>query len=119
MKSRRNSLMMAGLLVALLVIVPTICLAQFNSSVEGTVSDQTGAVVSNAQVTLHNVQTNIDLHYTTQSPGFYRFSGVGPGDYVVIVVAKGFAKREIKAHVNQDQVESVNVLLSLLAPLHR
>ena len=105
--------MMAGLLVALLIVVPTICRAQFNSSLEGTVSDQTGAVVPGAQITLHNVQTNIDLNDTTQSAGFYRFSGIGPGDYVVIVVAKGFAKREIKAHVNQDQVASVNVSLSL------
>jgi hypothetical protein len=60
MKSRNNLLMMAGLLVVLLTAFPTLCLAQFNSSVEGTVTDQTGAVVGNAQVTLHDLQTNVD-----------------------------------------------------------
>jgi hypothetical protein len=36
-----------------------------------------------------------------------------PGDYQVIVEARGFAKRIINAHVTQDQVASVNVALAL------
>ena len=89
------------------------CFGQFNSSVDGTVSDQTGAVVPSAQVTLHNVQTNIDLKGVTESTGGYRFSGIGPGDYVVIVEAKGFATKSINVHVTQDLVASVNVSLAL------
>lgn len=113
MKSRRKLWMLAGLLVALLAVVPTICRAQFNSNVEGTVSDPSGAVVPNAAITLHSVQTGIDLNDNTNGVGFYRFSGVGPGDYVVIVNARGFAKKEIEAHVNQDQDLAVNVLLAV------
>ena len=87
--------------------------AQFNSNVEGTVSDPAGAVVPNAHVTLHNVQTNIDLSDTTKSAGLFRFSGVGPGDYSVIVDAQGFAKRSTLIHVEQDQSASVNVSLAV------
>jgi hypothetical protein len=89
------------------------CFGQFNSSVEGTVSDPSGAVVPAAPVTLHNAQNGIDLTDSTQSSGFYRFSGVGPGDYVIIVEAKGFAKKSINVHVQQDQIASVNVTLAL------
>jgi hypothetical protein len=89
------------------------CFGQFNSSVEGTVSDPSGAVVPGARVTLHNVATNIDLTGTTESAGLYRFNGIGPGDYQVIVVTKGFAQKTISVHVNQDQAAAVNVSLAL------
>jgi hypothetical protein len=88
-------------------------MAQFNSSVEGTVSDPSGAVVPNAKVALHNAQTGIDLHDTTQSSGIFRFSGVGPGDYSVLVEAQGFNKNSTTVHVLQDQNANVNVSLTL------
>ncbi|HEY1902776.1 MAG TPA: carboxypeptidase regulatory-like domain-containing protein [Terracidiphilus sp.] len=87
--------------------------AQFNSSVEGTVTDQTGAVVPNAQVVLHSRQTGIDLTATTESTGLYRFNAVGPGDYQVIVTATGFEKKTTDAHVVQDEVAAVNVSLGV------
>ena len=87
--------------------------AQFNSSVEGTVTDQTGAVVAKAQVTLQNVQTSISLNTTTESTGLYRFNAVGPGDYRVIVTAAGFEKRTSDVHVEQDEVAAVNVQLGI------
>jgi hypothetical protein len=102
-----------GILILMLFGLATLSHAQFNSSVEGTVTDQTGAVVPNAQVTLHSLQTNIDRNDTTQAAGAYRFSGVGPGDYTVTVAANGFAKKQIKTHVSQDEAAAVNVALSL------
>ena len=89
------------------------CFGQFNSSVEGTVSDPTGAMVPGAQVTLHNAQTNIDLKGAAGSSGYYRFSGIGPGQYQVIVDAKGFMTKTIDVQVTQDEAASVNVKLAL------
>jgi hypothetical protein len=100
-------------LLFLLALPITRCYAQFNSSVEGTVSDQTGALIANAHVTLHNAQTNIDLKDVTKSAGIFRFSGVGPGDYSVIIDAHGFAEKTTTVHVDQDQNASVNVSLAL------
>ncbi len=85
----------------------TTCFAQFNSAVEGTVTDPTGAAVANATVTLHNAQTSVDLHDTTKSAGFFRFSDVGPGDYTVTVEALGFPRNSTSVHVIQDQNASV------------
>jgi hypothetical protein len=93
-------------------LVP-VCWAQFNSSVEGTVTDKTGAVVPNAHVTLHNVQTSIDLSATAESNGNYRFNAVGPGNYQVIVEAQGFAKRVTDVQVLQDEVAAANVTLTV------
>ena len=105
--------LLAILLLTILGNGSRLCLAQFNSSVEGTVSDQTGAVVPGAEVTLHSTQTNIDRRDTTEATGYFRFNGVGPGDYQVIVSANGFAQKITKVHVAQDQAASVNVSLSL------
>ena len=91
------------------------CFAQFNSSVEGTVSDQTGAVVPNAKVTLLDMRTNISRSDTSQAAGYYRFNGIGPGDYQVTVEAQGFEKRSVRTHVTQDQAASVNVSLRVTA----
>jgi hypothetical protein len=93
--------------------VSQLCLAQFNSSVEGTVTDPSGAVIPNAKVTLHDLQTGIDRTDATQATGYYRFNGIGPGDYQVIVDANNFAKKIISVQVTQDQVASVNVTLAL------
>jgi len=113
MKLRRGLWTLTVLTAAVVLIFPRFCFGQFNSSVEGTVSDQTGAVVPNAQITLHSLQTNIDLQNTTNSSGYYRFNAVGPGDYQIIAVAQGFAKKVTNAHVSQDEAASVNVSLAV------
>ncbi len=109
---QKLSVLLAALLV-FVTLMTTRSYAQFNSAVEGTVTDPTGAVVANAAVTLRNMQTGIDLHDTTKSAGIFRFSGVGPGDYTVIVEAQGFARNSTTVHVVQDQNTSANVSLTV------
>lgn len=103
--------LLAMTLFVLLALPLTKCYAQFNSSVEGVVTDPTGALIPNAKVTLHDLQTGIDRADTTQASGYYRFNGIGPGNYEVIVEANNFAKKIISTQVTQDQVDSVNVAL--------
>jgi hypothetical protein len=101
------------ILAVVLFGLTTFSQAQFNSSVAGTVTDQTGAFVAGAQVTLHSMQTGVDLKSTTNSSGIYRFNGTGPGDYQVFVEAQGFARKVIDVQVNQDQAIGVNISLAL------
>jgi hypothetical protein len=91
--SRNRIRLLATALFILLALPLTRCYAQFNSSVEGTVTDPTGAVIGSAQVTLHDLQTNLDRTDATQAAGYYRFNGIGPGDYQVIVEAKGLRRK--------------------------
>ncbi len=67
--------------------------AQSNAAdIQGTVKDSTGAVVTNATVTVRNAGTNFSRNATTNDEGFYRIINVPPGDYEVTVEAANFKK---------------------------
>src|SRR6201985_1423589 len=59
-------------------------------SVGGTVTDPTGAVVPNAQVTAHNVATGVATQATTNGAGIYSIRFLPIGQYEVTVTAQGF-----------------------------
>jgi hypothetical protein len=61
-------------------------------TVVGTVADQSGAMVSNAAVTLLEKATNVKRETTSNQDGLYRFDSVLLGDYTVSVQASGFAE---------------------------
>jgi hypothetical protein len=88
------------------------CYAQFSSNVQGTVTDATGAVITNAVITLHNNGTGADLKQTTNATGYYRFTGVAPGSYNVIAAEKGFASASVAFTVTPDETRGVNVTLA-------
>jgi hypothetical protein len=85
--------------------------AQFGSSVQGTVTDQSGAVVSKAAVTLHNTGTGQDLKGTTDGSGYYRFVAVAPGDYTVNAAQAGFKTASVAVTVTTDENRGVDVVL--------
>lgn len=65
--------------------------AQFESgTVLGTVHDPSGAVLSNANVTLENTRTGLTLDAKTDANGDYEFVNVRLGTYRVRVGAPGF-----------------------------
>jgi len=83
-------------------------------SITGTVTDTSGAVVPNAQVTLLNTDQGITLETRTNNNGGYTFSPVRIGHYTVTVTAQGFAKTTQKnLTVSVAQVLGVNVQLKL------
>ena len=61
-------------------------------SLSGVVTDSTGAVVPNAQVTVKNVDVGLTLSGVTNSAGEFTFSPLRIGRYSVTVAASGFAK---------------------------
>src|SRR5450432_3149328 len=64
--------------------------ASYTAQVRGTVTDQSGAVVPNAKVTLTNDGTNISNSATTDGHGQYVFNGVRPASYTLKVESTGF-----------------------------
>jgi Carboxypeptidase regulatory-like domain len=80
----------------------------------GTVTDPTGAVVQNANITLRNHGTVEALSATTDHDGLYRFSLLPPGNYELTVEAVGFATvvmREIPIQITE--VRSVATQLAV------
>jgi hypothetical protein len=70
-------------------------------SVQGTVTDQTGAVVVSAAVVLTNVNTGSSQNAYTSATGAYSFPVVGVGGYTLTVTQAGFkAYKQSEFQVN-------------------
>jgi Carboxypeptidase regulatory-like domain len=81
-------------------------------SITGTVTDTTGAVVPEAQVTLLNTDQGLTLETHTDATGGYTFSPVRIGHYTVTVSANGFSKTTQKnLTVQVAQTLQVNISL--------
>ena len=63
--------------------------------IAGTVSDPTGAVIPDVQITATNLSTGRMQSTTSGSDGAYRILQVEPGRYSVAFEKSGFAKYEI------------------------
>jgi Carboxypeptidase regulatory-like domain/TonB dependent receptor len=92
------------------VSVPAV--AQFNASVQGTVTDTSGAIIPGATVTVTNQDTGIAKNAKTTNSGFYRVGELPPGTYTVQVEASGFQTNTTGAvQVAAEQPRGVNVQL--------
>lgn len=81
-------------------------------TITGTVQDATGAVISDAQVTLVNTDQGTRLQTRTDNSGGYTFSPLKIGHYTVSVTANGFATTtQENLTVNVNQILMVNVQL--------
>ncbi len=88
--------------------------AQFNSGLEGTVYDPTGAVVPNATVTLHEVSTGVDHNTVTTSAGNYRFTAIPPGAFQITVKATGFETAvQSGITIQNAEIRTLNITLKL------
>ena len=72
-------------LLALTFSAPAWAQSSSTGTVSGSVTDQTGAVVAGATVSLTDVSTNIPRSTTTNSKGSYIFVDVTPGTYNVAI----------------------------------
>ena len=64
--------------------------AQANSELDGIVTDQTGAVVSGAKVTLVDPATAYARTTVSGATGLYDINGLNPANYNLKITAKGF-----------------------------
>ncbi len=71
---------------------------QATTDLRGTVTDPSGAAVANANVTLHNVDTDLERKTVTGPDGSYGFHEILPGKYQVTIEAQGF-KRYVRSGI--------------------
>src|SRR6266567_8347016 len=83
-----------ALYFAVLVVLTARVFAQAGATgtILGTVTDSSGAIVSNAKVTVTNTATNVDFRTVTGSSGDFNAPSLNPGPYKVTVEAPGFEK---------------------------
>lgn len=100
-----------------LLLVPTSSFAQTSSTgtIEGTVTDSTGAVVPGVAVLVSGQNLIRPQSATTNDDGNYRVSNLPPGNYTVVVEAiRGFGRYEQNnVEVNLSKSSGVNVTLQV------
>ena len=106
-----------SLLVCVVLLALPAGLAQtFRGGVNGTVVDNTGAVVSGADVTLVNVDTAAKNTTVSSSAGEFLFQDLPLGTYSVTVAAQGFATEKYdKIPVSAGQIYTLPVKLAVSA----
>src|SRR6476620_1572226 len=85
-----------------------------DGNIVGAVSDQTGASVAGATITLSNNQTGVKRTANTDNAGSYRFSNVPVGPYDLSATASGFATQNLKnVAVELNRTVTANLRLSV------
>ncbi len=85
-------IVIAVAITCLALFVPRTLSGQASAGITGTITDSSGAVVANANVTVTNQGTTVADHTTSSSAGTYSFKGLPPGKYNLAVEATGFKK---------------------------
>ena len=102
-----------ALLVSLFLAIAAAAQSQISGDITGTVTDPSGAVVPNANVTLKNNATGANQTATTNAAGVYRFSLLPPGSYSVTATAQGFQGASHRADVSVGQATAMNIQLAV------
>jgi Carboxypeptidase regulatory-like domain/TonB dependent receptor-like, beta-barrel/TonB-dependent Receptor Plug Domain len=107
----------AGLLVSVMLLLTLFASAAVYAQVvggllSGTVTDQSGAVIPGAQISIKNVATGVTTNATTDAAGFYAAANLLPGTYDVTTEASGFStKVETGVTITVGSKEVLNLAL--------
>ncbi len=113
-KRKFGSLIIPALVLGLALVAWKPLRAQsYTATLDGIVTDASGAVVPNAKVELTNESTNVKQTKKSDDRGYYFFALLPPGSYKLTVESPGFKTLERSGMVLQvQQAAKVNVELS-------
>jgi Carboxypeptidase regulatory-like domain len=105
----------AGVVVLVVIALTSVAaLGQIaTGTISGVVTDETGAVIPNATVTITNKATNAGRTATTNAEGFYSAPALLAGDYDVKAEIKGFKTLVRPATVAAGESTQVNMPMSV------
>lgn len=103
----RKKIFSPWMLSLLILLLAATALAQTTASIQGTVTDQSGAAIANAKVTVKNTALGIERTTQTTSTGAYEIPALPPGIYSVQVQQSGFETQLAKGLVLQVSQNSV------------
>ncbi len=92
-----------SVVVVLLVLVPVASAQKVSGTITGVVTDDSGAVVADASVTVTSTQTGATRTSHTNAEGSFSFPELNPGVYNITVTKQGFKKvqeKNIELHVS-------------------
>ncbi len=110
---RPGSWLMLVLLVSALAVSLSAQTTISTGSIQGTVTDPSGALVGGAKVTITNKATGQIIDLTTNSAGTYNSGALTPDDYKVQIAAKGFNSVSLSVTVQVGNTSGGNVKLQV------
>src|SRR6266498_2285552 len=113
MSNGYRSLTFAALIAGLTVLPAPAQTTISTGSIQGTVTDQSGAVLQAANVIVTNRGTGQTSSVTTTSSGTYNSGALIPGDYKIRIAAKGFKTVEGQITVQVGVTSSGNFKLDV------
>ena len=111
--SRSTSLRFLALVFCMAFSV-TFAHAQYRTSIQGVVSDASGAVIPGATLTLTNPATGEKQVRTSNDAGVFNFNALAAARFQLVVEKEGFDKKVIdNVTLIPEQANALNVLLSV------
>ncbi len=104
--------LIASAFLAFLISAPLTWAQLDQGTITGVVTDTSGAVVPNADVTLTSTDTGLVLHARSDGHGIYTFSPIKIGNYRLSATARGF-QTTTQENVHLDVQQRLNVGLVL------
>ena len=89
-KSGRSAAFAMVLLALLLCVVSPVRAQSFRGSIGGTITDQSGAVIPSAKISVKSAATGLAREGVTSADGSFVVSELPAGDYQVTITAAGF-----------------------------
>ena len=108
---RSNLAVRVALLIVSIVASTALVQAQYRTSIQGVVTDPTGAVVSGATLTLTNPATGEKQVRTSDAAGVFNFNALAAAANFRLEVEKTGFEKKVLDHVNliPDQANALNV----------
>jgi hypothetical protein len=100
--------------IAAMMLPGTLAHAQFRASIQGTVSDPTGAAIPGATLTLTDMVNGHTQTSTSNGTGVYFLNALPADSFRLVVVAKGFASTTLtNVTIIPEQPNTLNIKLVL------
>jgi len=98
----------------LLVFFASPSQAQYRASIQGSVTDPTGAVIPDATLTLTNPATNETVVRTSNGEGIFNFNALPADHFTLVVTRDGFKKKVLNdLQLIPEQPNALNIQLEL------
>lgn len=101
-------------LIALLSAIVPMARAQYRTSIQGVVTDSTGALIPGATLTLTDIGTNETQVRTSDAKGVYNFNALPADTFTLVVTKKGFQKKVLdQLQLIPEQANGIDIVMAV------
>src|SRR5689334_21462630 len=111
--ARRPLQSISALTILVLLFSVTVAAQQARGTLRGLITDELGAVIVGANVTLTDA-SGVQKKTTTNGEGVYTFAGLAPGSYKIQAVSPGFSQSDETAVEIKGGRQSLDITLKVM-----